>query len=320
MERYLFNPPKIDNHFSINSKIVLNHGDILEFIKTVPDDQISLIITSPPYNIGKKYEKKIPIEKYLEQQEAVIKELIRVLKDGGSLCWQVGNFVENGEVFPLDIYYYKIFKEMNLKLRNRIVWYFGHGLHAKKRFSGRYETLLWFTKTDKYTFNLDSVRVPAKYPGKRSYKGKNKGKPSGNPLGKNPSDFWEMLSKEWDEAIWKFPNVKSNHPEKTIHPCQFPIELVERCVLAFTNKNEWILDPYCGVGSSLIAGLLHERKVAGCDKEKIYIDIAKQRIFDFFSGKFKRRAIGTPIYEPKGHEKVVQVPFEWKKSKRFKKS
>jgi len=313
MNQILFKIPNIENSFSKNKKVVLHKGDTLEFVKKIPDNQISLIITSPPYNLGKEYEKKVHIDEYLNDQKRVIKELIRIMRNDGSLCWQVGNYVENGEIYPLDIYYYKTFKEMDLKLRNRIIWHFGHGLHAQKRFSGRYETLLWFTKDDKYIFNLDAVRVPSKYPGKRSYKGKNKGKPSGNPLGKNPSDFWEFLEKEWEESIWEFPNVKSNHPEKTIHPCQFPIELVERCVLALTNKNDWVLDPYCGVGSSLIAGLIHDRKVVGCDKEKEYIKIAKQRIFDFSSGQLKRRVLGTPVYKPKGHEKVSQIPIEWRK-------
>ena len=189
----------------------------------------------------------------------MIDELVRILRNEGSICWQVGNFVEDSEVFPLDIFYYGIFKKKRLKLRNRIVWHFGHGLHASKRFSGRYETVLWFTKSDDYVFNLDNVRVPAKYPGKRHFKGENKGKPSGNPLGKNPSDIWEFAAQEWENELWDIPNVKANHPEKTIHPCQFPIELVERCVLALTNENDWVLDPYCGVGSALIAGLIQQK-------------------------------------------------------------
>jgi len=311
--QYLFNKPEISTEFSDHNEIVVKRGDTYKFLKTVPDKKIALIITSPPYNLGKEYEKKTAIENYLEGQKAVISELIRILRDDGSLCWQVGNFIDKGEVFPLDIFYYQIFKELNLKLRNRIIWHFGHGLHASKRFSGRYEALLWFTKSDNYIFNLDKIRVPAKYPGKTHYKGEKWGLPSGNPLGKNPSDFWEFLKTEMDNAIWKFPNVKSNHPEKTIHPCQFPIELVERCVLAFTNEGDWVLDPYCGVGSSLIAGLLHNRKVIGVDKEEQYIEIAKERILDLFSGRLKRRAIGTPIYEPSGSEKVCQVPLEWKK-------
>ena len=130
------------------------------------------------------------------------------------------------------IIFYDIFKKHALKLRNRIIWRFNHGLHASKRFSGRYETILWFTKSDSYTLNLDPVRVPSKYPGKLHFKGSKRGLPSGNPLGKNPSDVWEFVAREWDEELWDIPNVKANHPEKTIHPCQYPIELIERCVLA----------------------------------------------------------------------------------------
>ena len=219
--------------------------------------------------------------------------------------------LKNGEVFPLDVYYYEIFKKYDLKLRNRIIWHFGHGLHCKNRFSGRYETILWFSKTDDYIFNLDPIRIRAKYPGKRAYKGPNKGKLSGNPLGKNPSDVWNFLANEWEESFWEFPNVKSNHPEKTNHPCQFPIELVERCVLALTNQGDNVLDPYCGVGSSLIAGLMHKRKVIGVEKEAEYIQIAKNRINQFFDGTLKIRRLGKKVYQPTGREKVAQVPKEW---------
>jgi len=212
----------------------------------------------------------------------------------------------------LDIQYYSIFKKHGLKLRNRIIWHYSHGLNETRRFSGRYETILWFTKTDDYKFNLDPVRVPNKYPGKRHYKGPNKGKPSCNPKGKNPSDIWSFLKSEWDNEIWEFPNVKAAHPEKTIHPCQYPIELVERCVLALTNENDWVLDPYCGVGSSLIAGIKHGRKVIGADKETSYIQIAKQRIEAYFNGQLKMREMGKPILVPNGREKWSRIPDEWK--------
>ena len=146
--------------------------------------------------------------------------MVRVLAPGGSLCWQVGNYVEKGEVFPLDILSYPLFKSRGLKLRNRVIWRFGHGLHAQRRFSGRYEVLLWFTNGDGYTFNLDRVRVPSKYPGKTHFKGEKRGQPSGNPLGKNPSDYW-IVKQDWEREVWDIPNVKANHTEKTIHPCQF---------------------------------------------------------------------------------------------------
>lgn len=305
------NDYQIDNQYSPNSNIVLYEGDTYNFLKTLPDNLVKLAITSPPYNVGKEYEVKTSIEKYLEEQEQIIKELIRVVANNGSICWQVGNYIQDGEVFPLDIYYYQIFKKYGLYLRNRIIWYFGHGLHAKKRFSGRYETILWFSKSNDYTFNLDNVRVPSKYPGKRHYKGDKKGLPSCNPLGKNPSDIWELVVQEWDKELWDIPNVKSNHPEKTIHPCQFPIELVERCVLALTNENDWVLDPYAGVASSLIASLKHNRKAMGVERENAYVEVGKQRIIDFYNGMLKIRPLGKEVYKPTGNESVSKIPEEW---------
>jgi adenine-specific DNA-methyltransferase len=247
---------------------------------------MKLIVTSPPYNIGKKYETKKPLEHYIESQAQVISECVRLLHPKGSLCWQVGNHVAKGEVFPLDVVLYPIFKQHGLKLRNRIVWHFGHGLHCSNRFSGRHETILWFTKGDDYTFNLDSVRVPSKYPNKKHFKGPNKGKLSGNPAGKNPSDVWDI------------PNVKSNHVEKTIHPCQFPIELIERLVLSMTNKGDSVLDPYLGVGSAVIAAIKHDRHGYGCDVMKEYVDISWERIHALRAGVLRTREMGKPIYDP----------------------
>jgi adenine-specific DNA-methyltransferase len=308
----LFGKPTIHNEFSTDADIVLYHGDVIDFLSTIPDQSIRLIVTSPPYNLGKDYEKRVSIEQYLKLQEKVIDQLYRVLRSDGSLCWQVGNYVDDGEVFPLDMYYYPLFKQRGLFLRNRIIWHFEHGLHTSKRFSGRYETLLWFTKSNDYVFNLDSVRIPSKYPGKRHYKGPNKGKPSGNPNGKNPSDVWVIIADEWEAAFWDIPNVKSNHPEKTTHPCQFPVELVERCVLALTHEGDRVLDPYAGVGSSLIAAMKHNRRALGSEKEDAYIEIACQRINDYYAGTLKTRPLGKPIHKPTGREKVAQVPDEWK--------
>lgn len=303
--------PDVADDFTQDARIVLKTGDTHSFLRTIPPETVKLIVTSPPYNIGKAYETRKSIAQYLHEQEKVIDELVRVLAEDGSICWQVGNHVDNGEIFPLDIFFYDIFKERGLKLRNRIIWHFGHGLHASKRFSGRYETLLWFTKSDKYTFQLDPVRVPSKYPGKRHYKGPNIGKPSGNPLGKNPADIWEFVARDWDLELWDIPNVKSNHPEKTNHPCQFPIELVERCVLALTEENDWVLDPYAGVASSLIAALRHHRKAMGCDREADYTETGKKRIADFYAGRLKIRPLGQDVWVPTGREKVAQVPDEW---------
>jgi adenine-specific DNA-methyltransferase len=303
--------PDILDDFSEDAVIVLHRGDCLDAIKDMPRECIQLVITSPPYNIGKSYECSTTLEQYLEAMRPALLELIRVLSPHGSLCWQVGNYVEDGEVFPLDIFFYSIFKELGLKLRNRIIWHFNHGLHASQRFSGRYETILWFTKTDDYVFNLDSVRVPPKYPGKRHFKGPKKGLPSCNPKGKNPSDIWEIVAQDWEKELWAIPNVKSNHPEKTIHPCQFPVELVERCVLALTNEQDRVLDPFAGVGSALIAALMHNRRAMGCEKEPEYINITRERIHQYYLGTLRLRPLGKPIYEPTGKEKVSRIPPEW---------
>ena len=302
---------EIEDPFRPEARIVLHHGDVMELLATLPAGTVRLVVTSPPYNLGKEYETRVGLRTYLQTQKQIIKELVRVLADDGSICWQVGNFAENGEVFPLDIYYYDIFKDLGLKLRNRIVWHFGHGLHASKRFSGRYETILWFTKSDDYVFNLDAVRVPQKYPGKRHFKGPKRGEISGNPKGKNPSDFWPMLLDEWDDGVIEIPNVKANHPEKTIHPCQFPIELVERCVLALTNPGDWVLDPFAGAGSSLIAAVKNDRRAMGAEKEEAYLDITRDRLERFFDGSLRIRPIGKKVYKPTGKEKAAQVPEEW---------
>lgn len=318
MQDFFKSPKKITTDFDPTAEVTLYQGDVNDFLIKIPTSFIKLIVTSPPYNLGKNYETKVSIEQYLNQQRETIAKFSQILCAEGSICWQVGNFVHQGEIFPLDIFYYQLFKEQGFFLRNRIIWHFGHGLHASKRFSGRYETILWFTKSDKYTFNLDAVRVSAKYPGKRHYKGAKKGTPSGNPLGKNPSDLWEIVAQDWETGLWDIPNVKANHPEKTVHPCQFPVELVERCVLALTDEGDWVFDPYAGVGSSLIASVRHNRRALGSEKESAYITIAQERLTAFFNGTLPLRPLGKPIHVPTGKEKVAQVPNEWISEKQDK--
>ncbi len=269
-----------------DGRVSISCEDNRTFMAGLPDGGMKLIVTSPPYNIGKSYESKAPLETYLQEQREVIGECVRLLHPRGSLCWQVGNYVQDGEIVPLDTLLYPVFRDLGLKLRNRIIWHFGHGLHCSKRLSGRYETINWWTKGDDYTWNLDPIRVPSKYPGKRHFKGPNIGKLSGNPKGKNPSD------------VWMFPNVKSNHPEKTSHPCQFPVELVERLVLSMTDPDDAVFDPYMGVGSSAIAALMHDRYAYGCDIVPEYVEIAHERIEQLYAGTLRTRPMGKPIYDP----------------------
>lgn len=280
----------IGENYNPENDVTLYVGDCIELLNQIPDNSVQLIVTSPPYNIGKEYEKRQKLQTYLDFQEQVIKECYRILKPEGSICWQTGNYVDNGSIIPLDIVLYPIFDNLGMKMRNRIVWHFGHGLHASKRFSGRYETIIWFTKTENYFFNLDPVRIPQKYPGKKYFKGDKRGKLSCNPLGKNPSDVWDI------------PNVKSNHIEKTEHPCQFPVALIERLVLSMTQENDLVFDPFMGVGTTAIASLLHNRRSAGADIEKKYVDIARQRIELLSYGGLKTRPMNQPVYKPKQND------------------
>lgn len=276
----------ITEQFKTDSDAVVYAGDCIKFLRTLPSASMQMVVTSPPYNIGKPYEKRLHLDDYLAQQSEVIEQCVRVLKPSGSLCWQVGNYVNDGEIVPLDIALYPIFRQSGLKMRNRIVWRFEHGLHCSRRLSGRYETINWFTKSDDYVFHLDPIRVPQKYPGKKHFKGPKAGQLSCNPLGKNPGDVWEI------------PNVKNNHVEKTEHPCQFPVELIERLVLALTNPGDWVLDPFLGAGTSVVAAVKHLRRGAGAEIVPKYADIALARLRQLQTGSLRTRPMNRPVYDP----------------------
>lgn len=272
MESYLKS-----EHYQVYSK------DALLVLKSIPKQSVQLIVTSPPYNIGKAYEKAKPLEDYIKEQEEIISQCYGVLKNTGSICWQVGNYVYKGEVFPLDIYFYQIFKSLEMQLRNRVIWHFNHGLHCKKRLSGRYETILWFSKSDDYNFNLDPIRIPQKYTNKKYFKGKKKGQLSCNPLGKNPSD------------VWGISNVKHNHPEKTEHPCQYPLELCDRLILSLSDSADIVLDPYLGSGTTLISALRNNRRFIGSEINKNYMRIIYKRLEKHLSSN-KEGALSSNLY------------------------
>ncbi|MEX2157179.1 MAG: site-specific DNA-methyltransferase [Gemmatimonadales bacterium] len=291
----------VSQSWTVNGDVTIHQGDCRDLLAQIPNDAVQLIVTSPPYNIGKKYEKRVQLDDYLRGKREVINLCIDKLAAGGSICWQVGNHVDDGEVYPLDTLLYPFFKERGLRLRNRIIWHFEHGLHSSRRFSGRYETILWFTKDDgqgNYVFNLDPVRVPQKYPGKKAYKGPRKGQNTSHPLGKNPGD------------VWIIPNVKHNHVEKTIHPCQFPVELVERLVLALTNPGDVVLDPYMGVGSALAAAVMRGRRAAGAELIPEYVTIARERIEQAAAGTLLVRPRTRPVYEPPKNSPLTKKPWD----------
>ncbi len=293
--------------------MTLYEGDCLELLKSLDHESVDLIITSPPYCIGKTYEKpEDDIETFKRQHILIFPEIYRILKTGGSICWQVGYHVDKGSIVPLDFYVYDIFTSKNqelsipLVLRNRIVWTFGHGLNSQSRFSGRHELILWFTKGDEYQFDLDAVRIPQKYPGKKSYRGPNKGNLSGNPAGKNPSDVWEATTDVWD-----IPNVKANHIEKTDHPCQFPVSIPQRLIKALAPRDGVVLDPFMGVGTTGVAAALENRSFAGSELQHDYFQTAQARIKAALEGTIKVRE-DKPVALPDPNSAVAKLPEEFR--------
>ncbi len=304
---------QIFNTYSENNKITLHNGDCQELLKSLPDECVDLVVTSPPYCIGKAYEDPHDdIKTFKKLHTEIFDELYRIVKPGGSVCWQIGYHISDKCVIPLDCIIYDIFtslsenKKYPFTLRNRIIWTFGHGLNSTNRFSGRHETILWFTKGEQTVFNLDVVRVPQKYPGKKSYKGPNKGKLSGHPLGKNPSDVWDIPSDVWD-----IPNVKANHIEKTNHPCQYPVAIPQRLIKALTFPNSLVLDPFMGSGTTGVAAFVEGRRFVGSELIKDYYDISVNRLLDAAEGKVKIRE-DTPAKEPNQNSSVAKLPDEFR--------
>lgn len=300
---------RIYKRYKASNIVTIFNGNCKELMSQLPDESVDLVVTSPPYCMKKAYEDPHnDIKTFKEQHISIFSDLYRITKQGGSICWQIGYHVSDKCVIPLDYVVYEIFTAMSeefsapLILRNRIIWTFGHGLNSTKRFSGRHETILWFTKGNSEVFNLDSVRVPQKYPGKRSYRGPHKGKLSGHPLGKNPSDVWDI------------PNVKANHVEKTQHPCQFPVAIPQRLIKALVPPNGLVLDPFMGAGTTGVAAVLEGKRFVGAEICPEYYDIAKQRILDAANGKAKIRE-DKPVIAPNERMAVAQLPEEFRKAR-----
>jgi len=288
----------------IYDDFVLIYGDAFKYVRGIPRKSIKLIMTSPPYNIGKEYEKKKKFDDYLYDMQKLIENLKNVLRDDGIVVWQVGNYIERRsnvtEIFPLDYYFTDIFISAGFRFLERVVWRFGHGLNATKKFSGRYETLLVFCKAD--YLPKHQIRRYNDIPNELKSK---------------------IVMNSWIEKIWNIPNVKSNHVEKYKHPCQFPIELVERVVYAYTEKNDVVLDPFAGVSSTLIATIKCGRKAIGIEIDMKYIKISKERHIKFLNNKLKIREMRDQKEIPitKGKTSIIPKEFDlyWREKKREEK-
>jgi DNA modification methylase len=145
-----------------------------------------------------------------------------------------------------------------------VIWELPHGLTPKRRLAERHETIFVFYKGEPRHFNANAVRVPQKQPQKRAFKGERIGELSGHPLG------------AWPTNVWRIGNVKNNHPEKSEHPAQFPLELARRAVLLYTNPGEVVCDDFSGSGTVHAACVATRRAFIGCDL--FYEDLRAKRL------------------------------------------
>ena len=246
--------------------------DCLEAIKLLPEELVALTVTSPPYNIGKEYEKLLLLDEYLNWCEQWIGEVYRVTVDRGAFWLNLGylSMRDRAKAIPIA---YLLWDKVPFYLIQEVVWNYGAGVAGSKFFSPRNEKFLWYVKNqDKYTFNLDEVRDPnVKYPNQ-----KKNGKIKVNLKGKNPTD------------VWQFPKVTSGKnrasKERTAHPAQFPVAVVDR-IKSASNFNDIVLDPFMGSGTTAVVALGLQRQVIGFEIRADYCDIAADRVDDFLRNK-----------------------------------
>ncbi len=246
--------------------VALYNGDCVSRMLTLPPQVIDLTVTSPPYNIGKEYEAPLTLQDYLDWSEQWIRGVHNITRSNGSFWLNLGYVSIDGRARAIPLPYL-LWDRIPFYLVQEIVWHYGAGVSARQAFSPRNEKFLWYVKSSgSYTFNLDEIRDPdVKYPNQ-----KKNGKLKCNPLGKNPSD------------VWILPKVTSganrSSKERTNHPAQFPVAVVERIILASTNPGDLILDPFIGSGTTALVASRLGRRVIGFELSARYLDIAIRRI------------------------------------------
>lgn len=240
--------------------------DCLDAMRSLPDGLIALTVTSPPYNIGKEYERPLSLEQYLAWCEKWMAEVYRLTAPEGAFWLNVGYVAHPGKARALPLAYL-LWNRCPFFLVQEVVWDYGAGVAARRSLSPRNEKLLWYVKNpSQYTFNLDAIRDPdVKYP-----KQKKNGKLRCNTIGKNPSDVWQIakVTSGTDRAS----------PERTPHPAQFPLDLIDRIVLGFSNPGDLVLDPFLGSGTTAVSALSHGRQVIGFETNPVYCGYAERRV------------------------------------------
>ncbi len=232
-------------------------GDALEELKKLADNSVDLVIADPPYNLGKNYGNNIDkrtFEDYLAFSRNWLTETKRILKPTGSVYVFMG--------FRFISYLYSIFEqELQMHFNGWITWHYTQGIGRTKGFSPRHDDILLFTKTDNFKFNLDSVRVPQKYFRERN-----------NMRGANPGDVWE------------FSHVHYCNSNRQNHPTQKPEGVIERMVLASSDENDFVVDPFAGSGTTLRVCQQTNRRCLGIEINPTFVSMIQTRLSSPFNG------------------------------------
>lgn len=245
--------------------IIYKIGDCRELLKTVPDASVKLVVTSPPYNIGKPYgtyTDRIALNEWEDLIRDVTREVARILTPDGSFFLNLSPvpFGKDKEILPLPFIGYQIMQENGLHLRNMITWTFNNMQNCTNRLSGRYENILWGVKDlNNYVFNLDDIRIP--------YITQNDKRLEGGK-GRNPTD------------VWYFDRVNNMTKKKLNlqHPCVYPLPMIIKILKMSSNPGDTILDPFVGSGTSLVAAKILGRKGIGFELDEKYIDEIEMRL------------------------------------------
>ena len=255
--------PDYENEFGL-----IYNQDCQEGLKKLMNSgvELDITITSPPYNIGKEYEKIMPLNEYIELLVDICDNIYKLTKKDGSFLLNVGYLSVEGKGKAVPITYL-LWEKIKFFLQQEIVWNYGAGVAGKKFLSPRNEKVLWYIKdSENYTFNLDDIRDPdVKYPNQ-----KKNGKLRCNTLGKNPSDVWQIAKVT--------SGTDRSSDERTNHPAQFPEDLIVRMVKGFSNENDLILDPFIGSGTTARTAMLNNRLFLGFEINKNYIEIIGERL------------------------------------------
>jgi len=245
-------------------------GDSIKWLKSLDDKSVDLIFADPPYNIKKAdWDNFDSQEEYIKWSMKWIEEAVRILKDTGSLYICGFSEILADLKHPASKYF---------KSCRWIIWHYKNKANLGNDWGRSHESILHLRKTKEFTLNIDTIRIPysehtLKYPNhpqaETSQFGNNKNANhiwEPNPLGAKPKDVLEI------------PTTCNGMHEKTPHPTQKPEELVRKIILASSNENDIVLDPFCGSGTTAVCAEQLKRKWLACDLSSEYLDWSVKRI------------------------------------------